>query len=83
MDKVLLGIHAPTIQEVYDAFVPIDVPIRELIPIIADGLTEISDGKYGVSRLEMVSLKDPESLLDPKMTLREYNIKDGMQLYFL
>ena len=83
MDKVLVGIHIPAIRERYDAFVPLDSTIAELTAIIANGVTELTDSKYGVSSLEMLSLKDPELLLDPHLTLRDYNVRDGMQLYLL
>ena len=83
MDKVLLGIHIPAIHERYDAFVPLDTTVAELASIIANGVTELTDSKYGVSTLEMLSLKEPEQLLDPQLTLRDYNVRDGMQLYLL
>ena len=83
MDKVLVGVHIPAIYESYDAFVPLDTKIADLAAIIANGVTELTDSKYGVSSLEMLSLKEPELLLDPQLTLRDYNVRDGMQLYLL
>ncbi len=83
MDKILVGIHIPAVHEQYDAFVPLDAEISELTSIIANGVSEITDGKYSVSGLEMLSLQDPEYLLDPRLTLRDYNVRDGMQLWLL
>ena len=83
MDKVLVGIHAPTIQAVYDAFIPVDVKIGDLVKNLARGMADLSDGKYGVSGREMLSLKEPEMLLDPRLTLRDYGVEDGMQLCLL
>ena len=83
MEKILIGIHAPTIGMKYDAFVPADIPVGELIGIMAAGLADISDGKYHVSGHEMLSLAEPESLLNPALTLQDYNIKDGMQFYLM
>ncbi len=83
MDKVLVGIHVPSVNANYDAFVPLDVPISELTAIISEGFSEITNGKYEVSTLEMLSLAEPKLLFNPNYTLRDYNIKDGMQLYLI
>ena len=83
MDKVLVGIHVPSVNLNCDAFVPLDVPISELTIIISEGFVEITNGKYEVSTLEMLSLAEPKMLLNPNCTLRDYNIKDGMQLYLI
>ncbi len=83
MEKVLLGIRVPAVKAEYDAFVPLDVPVSELTEIIADGFRELTNGKYEVSGLEMLSLKEPALLLDPNQTLRDYGVRDGMQLYLI
>lgn len=104
MDTVLVGIHAPSIHQKYDAFVPLDVTIAELTETIVYGLKDVSNGRYAVTGLEMLSLEDAtllddrsidirisstqsftpqEAPLNPKMTLRDYQVKDGMQLYVL
>ena len=49
MDKVLIEIHIPAIHERYDIFAPTDASIKEIIAIIADGVAEITNGKYIVS----------------------------------
>ncbi len=83
MEKILIGVCVPSIQMNYDAFIPLDTPVGELAEIIANGVAEMSDGKYAVSHLEMLSLKEPESLLNPQLTLRDYSVRDGMKLYLL
>lgn len=83
MNTVLVGIHFPVVRISYDAFVPKDVPIHDLISIIINGLVELSNGKYTPSGLEMMFLKDPQTLLNPACSLQDYHIKDGMQLYLL
>ena len=83
MDKVLVGIHVPAARASSDAFLPLDVPISELTIIISDGFHELTNGKYEASKLEMLSLAEPSLLLDPKYTLSDYNIQDGMQLFLI
>lgn len=83
MDKVLVGIHVPSVKAISDAFVPLDLPISELTAMLADGFQELTNGKYEVSSLEMISLEDPRQLLNPLFTLRDYGVRDGMQLYLI
>ena len=83
MEKVLVGIHAPAANLKYDAFVPADLQILRLTSILAEGIAELTDGKYEPSGLEMLSRQDPESLLNPSLTLNDYQIRDGMQLYLI
>lgn len=83
MEKVLVGIHVPAAKTRSDAFVPIDVPISVLTGILSDGFRELTNGKYEVSNLEMLSLNEPQLLLNPGLTLRDYCVEDGMQLYLI
>lgn len=83
MEKVLVGIHAVAADVQYDAFVPADLEISKLIEIIAKGVSELTDGKYMRSGRELLSIKEPECLLNPSLTLCDYRIKDGMQLYLI
>lgn len=83
MEKVLTGIHVVAVGRKYDAFVPADMEISQLTSIIANGVAELTDGKYESSGLEMLSLMEPESLLNPALTLNDYQVKDGMQLYLI
>lgn len=83
MDKVLVGIHVPSAKAVSDAFVPLDIQISELTVMLSDGFHELTNGKYEISNLEMLSLEDPRQLLNPLFTLRDYSVQDGMQLYLI
>ena len=83
MNKILVELHVPAIYEHFDIFVPIDVPIKELNKIIANGITEITNGKYIASEREQLCLKEPSGLLNPWYSLQDYGIKDGTQLYLI
>lgn len=83
MEKVLVGIHAAGAGVKYDAFVPTDMQISQLAAIIANGISELTDGKYESSGFEMLSQKEPERLFDPSLTLEDYQVRDGMQLYLI
>lgn len=83
MNKVLIEVCVPAIDEHFDIFAPTDVPIGELTEILASGVSEISNGSYVVSGAEQLCLKQPAGLLHPSLTLQDYGIKDSMQLYLI
>lgn len=83
MNKVLIEICVPAIGNRFDVFAPVDVPIRELNGIVANGIVEITSGKYVASKAEHLCQKDPVGILDPSLTLQDYDIQDGIQLYLI
>lgn len=83
MNKVLVEIYVPAIYDHFDIFAPIDVPIKDLNGIIASGVAELTNGKYVSSKCEQLCLKEPSGLLNPSLTLEDYGIKDGTQLYLI
>ena len=83
MNKVLIEIHIPAIHEQLDIFAPTDAPIKELIPIMADGVAELSNDKYIPSGCEQLCMKEPVGVLNPVLCLKDYGAKDGMKLYLI
>lgn len=83
MEKVLVNIQVPAIGDSFDAFVPLDIPVAELAPIIASGVSDLSGGKYCVSSYEMLCLRGTAALLNPEYTLQDYSVQDGAHLYLI
>jgi len=83
MTKVLIEICVPATGDHFDIFAPVDVPIREINGIIANGIAELTNGKYVASEREQLCLKEPGALLNPGYTLQDYGIKNGTQLYLI
>ena len=83
MNKVLVEICVPAIGDHFDIFAPIDIPLQDVTKVIADGIVELTNEKYVTSGCELLCMKEPEGLLDPSLTLEDYGVKDGMQLYLI
>ncbi len=83
MNKVLIEIHIPSIYDHFDVFVPSDVPLKDLHGIIANGVSEITNGKFVATGCEQLCSKSPFGLLNPALTLQDYGIKDGTHLYLI
>lgn len=83
MNKVLVELHIPATGDRFDTFVPVDVPIKDLIGVFAGGVAEITNGKYVVSGSEHLCMKESTGLLNPRLSLKDYGVKNGMRLYLV
>ena len=83
MDKVLVEICIPAVGSRFDIFAPVDAPISELAGVIANGVVELTNGKYVASGCEHLCLTEPVGLLNPSLTLQDYGVKDGAQLFLI
>ena len=83
MEKLLICLYVPAIGERFDLFVPRDCDIGTLTKILADGVVQLSDGRFDASGKEMLAMKDPDLLLHPARCLEDYAVRDGAQLVLL
>ena len=83
MDKILIRLSVPALGKEFDLFVPVNLEIRLLIGILAEGVSVLSSGRYNLSGEEMLNQRLPDRLLDPGKTLAEYSVEDGADLVLL
>ena len=83
MEDLLVNVEVPSIQENYDIFVPSGLQIAKLSDVLANGVRELTNGRYQKSGREMLMLLDPDVLLDPTRTIEDYHIANGARLMLL
>ena len=83
MEKLLINLFVPAVQESYDVFVPADLELHILTKVLSDSIPELDNNRYSVSGREMLIQCEPEQLLNPRKTLAEYGIRDGARLVLL
>lgn len=80
MDRILICLYVPAVQERFDLFVPRDMDIAALTVLLANGVSELCSGRYTPSQPGILTLQDPELLLNPRKTLSDYGVDDGAKL---
>ena len=83
MEKKLIGLYVPAVQERFDLLVPTDLDIASLTALLANGVGELCEGRYSPSHQELLSLRHPDILLRPRLTLADYGIENGAQLILI
>lgn len=83
MEKKLIGLYVPAVQERFDILVPIELEIGVLTGLLTDGVCELCQGHFIPSRKETLCLRRSGALLCPDQTLADYRVEDGAQLVLI
>lgn len=83
MEKRLIGLYVPAVQERFDLLVPMDLDIAVLTKLLVNGVEEICEGRYAPSHQEMLSMRYPDILLHSGKTLADYGVEDGAQFVLI
>ena len=77
MEKLLITLVVPALEQRYDLFVPQDVPIRTVIEVMVNGVRDLSDERYQSSGREMLMSTRFDLPLQKEQALCAYGIRDG------
>lgn len=80
MDKKLVNLYVPAVQQAFDLYVPTELDIHTLINLLSKGVEELCGGKFVPSSQELLTMKQPDMLFDPMRSLSDYGVEDGAQL---
>ena len=56
MEKKLIGLYVPAVQERFDLLVPADLDIAALTVLLTNGVEELCEGRYAPSHHELLSI---------------------------
>ena len=80
MDKVVVKLYVPFIEEAYDVKIPLFLTVGEIIPLLTKSIATLSDGRFYVKGNEILCVKEKNILLDYRHYLYEYGIRNGDML---
>ena len=80
MEKRLIALEVPSIGETFDIFVPIHLPVSELIKLFISAVVSLSDGEFSSSGKELLCRKNDRTVFDPLLTLEDYGIGNSERL---
>lgn len=80
MQKVMIGLYVPVLQEKFDACVPADTQIDQLISLLVKCAAELRGGHYIPSKPGFLMQKESDRTLWADKLLENYGIGDGSQL---
>lgn len=83
MDKVLVKVYVPKIEEIYDVWIPSNKRIYEIILLLVKAIKELSEGLYTPIQLPLLYDKITAEKYDLNLILRETTIRNGTEVILI
>ncbi len=83
MNKVLIKLYVPTIEEQYEILIPINRRIYSVIELITKSVTELSGGYYIATKNPLLYDKETAKAYDLNITVKDANIRNGTEVILI
>lgn len=83
MNKVLVKLFVPAIEEQYDIWIPISKKTHKIIKLLVKVICEFSEGCYNPTNTPILYDKTTAKPYDVNMTIKENNIKNGAEIVLI
>ena len=83
MNKVLVKLYVPIMEEQYDVWLPINRKIYKVIRLLAKAIYEFSGGYYKPSNMPMLYDKISAKPYDINLSVKENNIRNGTEIVLI
>lgn len=83
MDKVLIEIYVPVLEETYDMFIPLSSPMHEVLELVKKAVVELSDGRFYADGSTAICHREDGTIININMSVYELEIKNGSKLMLI
>ncbi len=83
MNKILVKVYVPMLEEQYDILIPINRRIYNVVKLITKAIYELSNGYYEPKNKPVLYDKITAIPYDDNLSIRESNIRNGTELILL
>lgn len=83
MNKILVEIYVPTMEEKYDVFIPINKTIETVLILLNKAISDITNGKYIYKNTSMLCNKDNGQVYELNKLVKDVGLKNGSKLLLI
>ena len=83
MNKVLVNVYIPILNQSYDIFIPLQLQLFEITELIKRAVSELSEGQFIPSPDTVLARKATGEILNVNGTVFELNIGNGTKLMLI
>lgn len=83
MNRVLIRLYVPSIEEVYDIWIPVNRTIQSAIKLMVKTINEFSNGEYNPTKLPFLYDKKTAKPYNINQTVEEAEIKSGTEIVLI
>ena len=83
MDKVLIKLYVPMLEEIYDVWIPAHKRIYNVIFLLVKAINELNDNSYQPSKMPILYNKLTSEAYDINLTVKESTIRSGSEIILI
>lgn len=83
MHKVIVEVYLPAALHSYDVKIPVNLPLHQLISLIGQAISRLSDGLYAADDSSILLQRESGSILNINMTPVELGLCNGSRLILI
>lgn len=83
MNKVLVKLYVPLLDEVYDIWLPLNKKVANVITLLMKAVNEFCGGYYNPPKMPLLYDKLSGNVLDINLTIKDANIRNGMEIILI
>ncbi len=83
MNKVLVEVFVPVINERYDVFIPNTSQMSEVLELLKKAVADLSDGRFIPTEETAVCYRENGAIINVNMTVYELGIHNGSKLMLI
>ena len=83
MNKVLVKLYVPMLEEEYDVKIPINKKVHKVLNLIVKAVKEFSGGYYNPTDMPMLYDKATAKAYDINLKVIETNIRNGSEIILI
>lgn len=83
MNKVLVKVYVPIIDEEYDIWIPLNRKIHSIIKLLIKAINDLSGGYYRPKNVPVLYNKITAKEYELNKSVKESNIKNGTEIVLI
>lgn len=83
MNKVLVKLYVPMLEEQYEIWIPLNKRIYNVIGLLVKAVNEFSDGYYQPSKMPNLYDKSTAKVYDANLSIRQTAIRNGSEIVLI
>lgn len=83
MNKIIIKLYVPSIEEKFDLKIPLNKKVSEIILLLIKAVDEISGGSYKPEQIPCLYTLLNEERIDVNLKVRDTKIRNGTELILI
>ncbi len=83
MDNVLVEVYVPALGQTFDIFIPLELPMHQVLELIKKVVTEISGGHFKADQNTAICYHDDGNLININLSVWQLQIQNGTRLMLI